>query len=215
MGSQDKAAEAEELLRESLAISRAMYGDENPLVAKTLFQLGTQLVRQGRRQEGEDLYRAALARQRKLLGEDHREVIQTLKWLAVSRYRARDYEENVALRRESLAIAERLYPDGHPEAFRRFGAMAGLGVALAVQAKVLLPTDRERALALFQEAEPLLSAPFTEMGEDPRSGSLEDKRLALERAVMIVEFFHNVAPDRGWGEQAAKLRTELEKLRAP
>ena len=85
----------------------------------------------------------------------------------------------------------------------------------ASQAKALLPTDRERALALFQEAEPLLSAGLTGMGEDPRRGSLENKRRALERTVTIFEFWHNVAPDRGWAERAAEWRTELEELRGP
>ena len=84
-------------------------------------------------------------------------------------YRGRDFDEAVALLRESLAIAERLYPDGHPEASRRFGTMTTLAGVLATQAKALLPTDRERALALFQEAEPLLSAGFTGMGEGRRS----------------------------------------------
>jgi hypothetical protein len=91
--------------------------------------------------------------------------------------------------------------------------MYELGGALASQAKALLPTDRERALALFQEAEPLLSAGLTGMGKDPRSGSLEDRLRALERMVRIFEFFHRVAHDRGWAEQAAEWRTELEKLR--
>jgi hypothetical protein len=51
------------------------------------------------------------------------------------------------------------------------------------------------------------------MGKDPRSGSLENKRRALKRAVTIFEFWHDVALDRGWAERAAECRTELKKIR--
>jgi hypothetical protein len=104
-------------------------------------------------------------------------------------------------------------PEAPEDQGDRRGVGRPQGEALANQAKALLPTDRERALALFQEAEPLLSAGLTGMGKDPRSGSLENKRRALERAVTIFEFWHDIAPDRGGAGRAAECRTELEKLR--
>ena len=55
-------------------------------------------------------------------------------------------------------------------------------------------------------ADTMLSAGFTRT-RDPRRGSLENRRLALERLVTIFEFFHNVAPDRGWAERAAEWRS--------
>jgi tetratricopeptide (TPR) repeat protein len=214
---QGRHDEAAELFREALAIRRAVYGDEHPLVAMALYNLGTQLVALGRRPEGEDIYRQALAQQRKLLGDHHPEVRVTLRELAQSRLQDGDYDEAVALLREALAIAEWLYPEGHPEAFRRFAAMGQLGSALARQAKALLPTDRERALALFEEAERLSIGGMNGMEEDARNRSLDLRgwRQALERAVTMLEFWHKVAPDRGWGDQAAELRAELENLPEP
>ncbi len=117
--------------------------------------------------------------------------------------------------REILAITEQAYPVGHPEAFRRFGAMANLGGVLTSQAKVLLSSDRERALALWEEAESFMATGLMGMAQDPRSGSPANQRRALERQIMIYEFWHNVAPDGGWDVRAAECRTKLEKLQGP
>ncbi len=83
---------------------------------------------------------------------------------------------------------------------------------MASHAEVLLSSDRERALALWEESESLTSAGLMGMDRDPRSGSLENKRRSLERTVKIYEFWHDVAPDGGWDVRAAGWRTELEKL---
>jgi serine/threonine-protein kinase len=213
-GRHDEAAES---FRESLAIRRAVYGDEHPLVAMTQVYLAGELVALGRRREGEDLYRQALAQQRKLLGDYHPDVRVTLRELAASRQQDGDHDEAVALLREALAIAEWLYPEGDPEAFRRFAAMGQLGGALARQAKALLSTDRERALAVFEEAEPLIIGGMHGLGaaERNRGLNLKGKRQGLERTVNMYEFWHNVAPDRGWGDRAAEWRAELENLPEP
>ena len=165
-----------------------------------------------RRPEGEVCYLQALAQQRKSLGDHLRDVRVTLIDLSKLRSQDGDYDEAVTLLREALEIGEQAYPEGHPKAVPRFVDMANLGQVLACQPKAQLPTDRERALALFQEAEPLLSAGLTGMLKDPRNGNLENERLALKRTVTIFEFWHNVAPDRGWGERAAEWQAELEKL---
>jgi hypothetical protein len=173
-------------------------------------------VRQERRQEGEACYRQALAQQRKLLG-DHPDVRVTLNELARSRWRDGDYDEAVALQREALAIAERVYPDGHAEAWRRFSTMSKLGGTLARQAKALLSTDRERALAAFEEAESLIIGGMNSVDEDARGRNInfKDKRRALEWLVTMFEFWHKVAPDRGWADRAAELRAELQDLPGP
>jgi tetratricopeptide (TPR) repeat protein len=214
---QEKHAEAVELFRESLAIRRAVSGDDHPLVARTLSYLGSQLVALGRRPEGEAVYRQALAQQRKLLGDYHPEVRVTLRDLAASRQEDGDHDEAVALLREALAIAERLYPEGHREAWRRFSTMSKLGYALAGQAKARPSTDRERALAMLEEAEPLIIGGMKGLEEEDRDRSLNlgRKRLALESVVDLYEFWNTVAPDTGKAEQAAEWRAELESLPEP
>ncbi|UCD76441.1 MAG: tetratricopeptide repeat protein, partial [Phycisphaerales bacterium] len=205
LGSQGKHAEAEEKFREALAINRAVYGNEHHLVAKFLYALSTEIVDPDRRHEAEGYCRQALALQRELLG-DHREVRTTLDTLSAMRQQAGDHDEAVELLRESLAIAERLYPDGNGEAWRRFSAMDRLARALNSQAKVLLDTERERALALFQEAAPLITACYDATPAGP------NRRQWLEEMVEVFEFWNDVAPDRSWAEEAAEWRTELEKL---
>ncbi len=215
IASQGRHADAEELFRKTLDMYRALHGNEHWLVAKTMSSLGVQLASQGRRAEAEVMYRDALAQQRRSLGDDHPDVRATLGRLSELRGHKGDYDECVALLRESLAIAERLYPDGHPEAWRRFSAKGQLGFALAGQAKALLPADRERALALFHAAEPLFTTGYMEMLLSPHGGGLEERRRAAEQTIGLFEFWHSVAPDRGWGEQVAAWRAELEKLPGP
>jgi tetratricopeptide (TPR) repeat protein len=214
---QDRHAEAEEVFREALEIRRAVYGDEHPLVAMTLYNLGSELVALDRRPEGEALYHQALAMQRKLLGDHHPDVRATLRDLAMSRWADGDYDEAVALLQEALAIAERLYPDGDREAWRRFSGMSRLGGAMAWQARALLRTDRERALAVFEEAEPLIVGGMIGMIEEESDRSLNfgNKRASLESTVAVFEFWHRVAPDRGWGDRAAEWRAELDDLPGP
>ncbi len=215
VGSQGRPDEAEELFREAMAIHLAVYGQEHPLVATDLFNIGTQIVHQGRRHEGEQYCRQALDQQRILLGEDSRAVQQTLRWLAGSREADSDFEEAITLRREILAIVERAYPEGHKEAFRRITAMADLGAALNKRAKQLLSTDRQRALALCEEAEPYRSAGAIGMLHEPRCLPPERRPWLMERLVEVYEFWHDVAPDAGWDVKAAQWRATLEQLQEP
>jgi hypothetical protein len=176
--------------------------------------VGRQLAYQGRRQEAEPLVRQALAQQRRLLG-DHVEVRTTLASLAQLRQQEGDHEEAVALHREAVAIAERTYPEGHPESFRRASDIGKLAVALEQQARAVLPADRVRALTLFEEAALLLSIAYHGIASDPRSSDRENVRRSAEWTADVFEFWHSVDPDKGWGEQAARYRSELERLPAP
>jgi serine/threonine protein kinase/tetratricopeptide (TPR) repeat protein len=216
---QGKHAEAVELFRESLAIRRAVSGDDHPVVARTMYSLGYELVALGRRSEGEALYRQALAQQRKLLGDHHPDVRVTLRDLAQSRAQDGDHDESVTLLREALAIVERLYPEGHPDAWRRFSTMSRLGGHMAQQAKGLLSTDPDGAVAVFAEAEPLIIGGWDGLDQENRdrglSFNLERKRSSLESAIAAFEFWHEVAPDRGWGDRAAERRARLEELPEP
>jgi tetratricopeptide (TPR) repeat protein len=229
LNSQGRHAEAEEAIREGLDINRAQYGDQHPLVAKFLFVLSEQIGRQGpgRRREAERYCREALDQQRALLGA-HPEVRTTLGTLSAWRRDAGDHDEAVELLRESLEIAHRLYPDGSRGAWRRISAMRALGDTLARQAREVLETDRDRALALFEEAVPHLTGrlngvtpppsphppPPNATAEQRRSAErwLKGKRQWLEGMVELFEFWDAEAPDRSWSVHTARWRTELEEL---
>jgi len=211
---QGKHEEAEARFREALAVAQAVYGDEHPTVAKCLYSLGMQLARVNRSREAEDLYRRALAQQRRLLGDDHADVRLTLGVLADLRSQSGDHDEAVVLLREALAIAERIYPDGNPEAFRRYSVMMRLGGALRAQARAVLEADRERALALMREAEPLSWRGFVGLDGHPQKDPVA-KRGAAESIIADIEFWRTVDPQGDWDDRAVKWRAELEEIEQP
>ncbi len=73
---------AEAFTRESLAIRRRLFTDENLDIAQSLGNLATTLDMKGARDEVEPLYRESLAISRKLRGNDHPEVAGSLEGLA-------------------------------------------------------------------------------------------------------------------------------------
>ena len=80
----DLANHAEPLYREAVRIGRRDLGNENLLVAQSLYGLATSLVGQGRPGDVElPLLREALAIQRKLLGEENEDVAKSLSLLGV------------------------------------------------------------------------------------------------------------------------------------
>ena len=91
-----------------------------------------------------------------------------------------------------------------------------LGGALTGRGATLIESDVPAAGSMFAEAEPLLieSGDWLTRNADRIPQQYRDERLrqALERVVKLYEVWNTVVPDTGKAEQAAKWRTELEKL---
>jgi tetratricopeptide (TPR) repeat protein len=121
--------EAEPLLRSSLAMRRAVLGDEHLDVAESLFHLGlVQLERDDPQKNDHELaakhFGEALAIYRKLLGEDSLEAADVLNALGVLRAYAGDEEEAEAHYRESLAIRRKLLTEDAVEIGQSLGNLA-------------------------------------------------------------------------------------------
>ncbi len=101
---------ADPLYREALRIGRKDLGNENLLVAQSLYGLAMSLGRTGHLGEV-PLLREALAIQRKLLGEDNEAVAKTLSQLGVKIRGASKAQqaEGEAMEREALAIRRKLF----------------------------------------------------------------------------------------------------------
>ena len=98
---------AEPIYREALRIARRDLGNENLLVAQSLYGIATSITQ---REPQPPLLREALAIQRKLLGEEHEAVAKSLAWLG--RIISEDPKlaaEGEAMEREALAIRRKLF----------------------------------------------------------------------------------------------------------
>jgi tetratricopeptide (TPR) repeat protein len=100
---------AESLYREALRIGRKDLGNENLLVAQSLYGLATSLDRTGHLGEA-PLLREALAVQRKLSGEENEDVAKSLSQLGVKiGTDPKAQAEGEAMVREALAIRRKLF----------------------------------------------------------------------------------------------------------
>ncbi len=106
--------EAEALFRQALEIRRRLHGEEHPLVARSLNDLGAALYARGKLEAAEEALRQALALRRRLLGADHPHLAITLSTLGVLRLAQDDTEEAVELLTAALAIRRRVYGNRHP-----------------------------------------------------------------------------------------------------
>jgi len=80
--SQGKLAEAEQVARQGLSWATNTINKKDPLVGKSLAQLGVIVQDQGRLTEAEGLFRESLAMRKQLLGDTHPTVAQTLNSLS-------------------------------------------------------------------------------------------------------------------------------------
>ncbi len=79
---QGKLVEAEQIARAGLTVATNSLGKKDPLVAKSLAQLGVIVQDQGRLVEAEDFFRESLTIRKQLLGSKHPTVAQTLNSLS-------------------------------------------------------------------------------------------------------------------------------------
>ena len=113
-GNQGRYAEAEPLIKRSLAIWEKALGPENPAVATSLLNLGALLETQGRHAAAELAYKRSLAIIEKVLGPDHPDVAGSLNNLAILYGKQARYPEAELLHKRSLAIWEKTLGPEHP-----------------------------------------------------------------------------------------------------
>ncbi len=101
-------AEAERLLRESLAIKQSLLGDEHPEVAATLHDLGYLFWERGDHLAAEPLFREALAIRRTTEGDEHPKVAMELVSLICVLLAQDKYAAAEPLLHEALAVRRNL-----------------------------------------------------------------------------------------------------------
>jgi tetratricopeptide (TPR) repeat protein len=137
---QGHSAEAEEMLRDLLARSRELVGNDDPGTINIAVKLAIVLSRQSRFSEAETLVSEALTWRRQTYGVDDRRTLNTRLLLANQMSRRGDYENAERAYRELLADSRRVLGDEHPE-------------TLAVLSNLV--TLLVRGLHRYEEAEPL------------------------------------------------------------
>jgi tetratricopeptide (TPR) repeat protein/CHAT domain-containing protein len=107
---------ARRLNEQALELLRAAAGgDEHPLVATALNNLGVMALRQGNLTESEGFLVRSLELRRRLLGNHHPDVAQTLGNLSLLHHERRDRAAAESTARESVEILATVLPDGHPQ----------------------------------------------------------------------------------------------------
>ena len=107
-------AEAEPLMRRSLAIDEASHGPEHLDVATSLNNLATLLSNTNRLEEAERLYRRALKIDEGSYGPEHQDVARDLNNLAELLRAINRFSEAEPLYRRALAIDESIFGHEHP-----------------------------------------------------------------------------------------------------
>jgi tetratricopeptide (TPR) repeat protein len=151
---QGRYAEAEPLLKRSLAMDEAALGRDHPSVATGLNNLAGLYVAQGRYDDAEPLYRRSLAIREKALGREHLDVAASLNNMATLYSNQRRYADAEPLLKRSLAVFESALGRDHPS------------VATSLNNLASLYDDQGR----YAEAEPLLK----------RSLAIREKALGRE-----------------------------------
>ena len=126
---QGRYAEAEPLIKRSLAIREKVLGPDHPDVARSLNNLADLYERQGRYADAEPLYQRAVTIRQSALGADHPDLATSLNNLA-SLYQA---EGRTA---EALPLMQRMIASGRAQ------LRAALPVLLDAQRQQLLPADK-------------------------------------------------------------------------
>jgi len=136
-------AEAEKLLRASLAATRKLAGPETSTTARHLARIGRLLVRTGRLGEAEPYFADARRIQEATVGALHPQTADTVASWAELRAAQKRYEESVTLYETAIATDRRIFPAGHPQTATH---LLGLGLVLMHHG------DAARAQSLVGEA---------------------------------------------------------------
>ncbi len=160
---------AEPLMREALAIARKTLGTENRVVVAGLQNLGAILMERNSLSDVEPLLREALELHRKLFGHENTAVAYDLGQLGKRLVAIGEFARAESVLREALQILTRATPDD----WRTAEIASVLGECLAAQKR-------------FEEAESLLLASYTRIGEAKGDGD-RTTREALDRIVRLYE----------------------------
>ena len=102
------------LTQRTLSMHRRILGDQHPLVADDLINLGAVQFERGHYVEAERFYRQALAINRGWYGNDNPETASTLSMLGRALVFEQRYDEAIELIEQALAIQEHVYGPDHP-----------------------------------------------------------------------------------------------------
>ena len=195
-----RAAEAEAMYREALAIQKQLFGNENPSVAASLDYVANVLSFQGKHTEAEMMLREAIAMGKKLLGNEHPNVASSLDNLAcvlirqsqtaVAPQKQRQLAEAEDLEREALAIRRKLFGNEQLEVAQSLDNLAlvfhaqgknaeaesRLREALAMRQKLLGGENQPVAMSLLNLADAL-----SEEGKYAEAEPLFREALAMRR----------------------------------
>jgi len=105
-------AEAEGAYRQALDLSRELHGENNPLTAANLHNVGAALARQGQHNKALELLNQALSILRQTLG-DNPDVSAALASIASILWKQGEKEKALSKMQEALHIAEKSLPAGH------------------------------------------------------------------------------------------------------
>jgi tetratricopeptide (TPR) repeat protein len=127
---QGRTAEALATVREALAISRVVFIDEHPSIARLLTTYGSALLDAGEVEEAHAVFEDALARKRKQFGEDHVELAASLRGLALASLRRGETHKATDAMQRAEALTAAAHPPHHPHRLRITAAAAQVEAAL-------------------------------------------------------------------------------------
>jgi len=130
-------AESEALNRRLIGMHRRLFGQQHPLVAEDLINLGAIQQELGHYKEAESYHRQALAINEAFYGKDHYKTASSLTLIARALAKENRYDEAEALLQRALAIQENVFGKVHP---RVASAINDLGAVALAQGRY---TDAE------------------------------------------------------------------------
>jgi tetratricopeptide (TPR) repeat protein len=201
--------------REFIDDCRRLWPADDGLLATALANLGALLSQHKQFSESESVLREVVAIRERTSGRESAAYASALASLGLSLLQQAEHAEAEPILRECLEIRKKALQPDFPDYWLLANARSMLGGALAGRGAALIESDATTAIARFTEAEPLLVESTGWLMENAESVPPERLRQALERIVSLYESWDTLAPDGGWGEQAAKWRAELKKFEEP
>ena len=107
--------EHRKVAKEALKVAEDTFGSDHPAVGKSLNNLASMYLAQGKYAEAEPLYKRALAIDEKAFGKDHPNVTTDLNNLAALYLAQGKYAEAEPLLKREMAIAEKTLGPDHPQ----------------------------------------------------------------------------------------------------
>jgi serine/threonine-protein kinase len=218
------------ILREALAASQDLEGEDLETKAVIMSNLGSFLIRSGEYEEAEQLLRESIALRRELQGDDHPGVGITMSHLARAVNRQGRFDEAEAIHREQLEWGRRVLGDDHPNITTWMNNLATVlkekgeyAEAEMIQRQVL-----ERYRAKFGDEHPLIGMSYNnlanlrhdqgdfEEAEYYHNLSLElNRKLHGEKHYSVADNLNNIAAllaDKGENARAAEYQRQVIEL---